>query len=159
MYPDAVAIDCTVSVTLTVIGAPGAGACPALDRELAGVRYLGSQPHSAVLREMSQHDVLVFPTLFEGFGLVMLEAMSQGLVVIATGNSGAPEIITDGVNGYVIPIRSVQALVDRLETLAKDRSRLQEMGNAALATARRLSWAAYRRGLIELVAPGALATP
>jgi glycosyltransferase involved in cell wall biosynthesis len=100
---------------------------------------------------MREHDVLVLPTLFEGFSLVLLEAMSQGLVVVSTANSGGGEIIEDGCNGFIVPIRDVDALVEPLAILAGDRERLQDMGNAALATARRCSWEAYRHRLIDLV--------
>ncbi len=136
---------------LTVIGTAGGPPCPALDRALSGVRYLGSQPNAVVLREMREHDVLVFPTLFDGFGLVMLEAMSQGLVVVATTNSGSREIIEDGRNGYIVPIRDADALVDRLARLDRDRALLHDLANASLATALRCSWDAYRRRLLELV--------
>jgi glycosyltransferase involved in cell wall biosynthesis len=57
---------------------------------------IAGSPHfriHEVLREMQRHDVLVFPSLFEGFGLVIVEAMSQGLPVITTSHTAGPDII------------------------------------------------------------------
>jgi glycosyltransferase involved in cell wall biosynthesis len=140
------------AATLTVIGRRAGGGCAALDRELAGARYIESLPHAGIFAEMRSHDVLLFPTLFEGFSLVILEALAHGLVVITTPNSGATEVISDGVDGFVVPIRDVDAIHARLELLATRPGRLQEMAAAAVATARRCSWETYRERLAGLVA-------
>ena len=85
--------------------------------------WIPSLPHDELLREMSRHDVLVLPSLHEGFGLVMTEAMSQGLVVITTPHTAGPDLITDGVDGFVVPIRSAAAIEEKLEILrARSRS-------------------------------------
>lgn len=140
------------AVRLTVIGKrEGGSACPALDAELARVRYIESLPHPEILREMRAHDVLLFPTLFDGFGLVILEALSQGLPVISTPNSGAPDVLSDGVDGFIIPIRDSEALVERVARLARDRSLLRDMSEAALATARRATWDVYRQRLAGMI--------
>lgn len=140
------------AATLTVIGRrEGGGACPALDAELGRVRYIESLPHHEILREMRAHDVLLFPTLFDGFGLVILEALAQGLPVISTPNSGAPDVLNDGRDGFIVPIRDSAALVDRVARLARDRCLLRDMSVAALATARRATWDAYRARLAALV--------
>ena len=143
------------AATLTVIGRrEGGGVCPALDAELSRVRYIESLPHQEILREMRAHDVLLFPTLFDGFGLVILEALAQGLPVISTPNSGAPDVLSDGIDGFIVPIRDSEALVDRVARLARDRSLLRDMSEAALATARRATWDIYRARLAALVGEG-----
>ena len=63
--------------------------CEELDAALARYRYVPSVPHAHVLAEMERHDVLAFPTLSEGLALVILEAMSRGMAVVTTPNSGA----------------------------------------------------------------------
>jgi glycosyltransferase involved in cell wall biosynthesis len=113
-------------------------------------RWISSLPHAELLREMASHDVLVLPSLHEGFGLVISEAMAQGLVVIATPNTVAPDLIDDGVDGFIVPIRSVEAIVEKLELLGKDRDRLYEMKQAAGRKAQAHSWEGYRRGLIRM---------
>jgi glycosyltransferase involved in cell wall biosynthesis len=100
---------------------------------------------------MRRHDVLVFSSLFEGFGLVVTEALSQGLPVITTPHTCGPDILEDGVDGFIVPIRNPEAIAEKLEHLASDRSLLAEMSQAALKKARILSWAEYRRRIVEVV--------
>jgi glycosyltransferase involved in cell wall biosynthesis len=137
-------------VDLTLIGRPG-GRCPALERELSSHRWIPSLPHAQILEEMERHDVLLFPSLFEGFGLVILEAMSRGLPVITTSHTAGPDIIKDGVDGFIVPIRSAEAITQHLTTLMRDRERLQSMGEAARRTAAGCSWENYRRTLVDSV--------
>jgi glycosyltransferase involved in cell wall biosynthesis len=113
-------------------------------------RWIPSLPYNDLLREMARHDVLVLPSLHEGFGLVIGEAMAQGLVVIATPHSAAPDLIDDGVDGFLIPIRSTEAIVEKLELLLQEPARLREMKLAARRKAQTHSWEAYRRALVRL---------
>lgn len=113
-------------------------------------RWIPSLAYDELLREMSRHDVLVLPSLHEGFGLVLGEAMAQGLVVIATAHSAAPDLIDDGVDGFIIPVRSADAIVERLELLLLDLARLREMKQAARRKAQAHSWETYRRALVRL---------
>ena len=107
------------SVSLTVIGNKVTEDCPALDRELAKHRWIPSLPHERVLEEMRAHHVLVFPSLFEGFGLVITEAMSQGLPVITTERTAGPDLIKHGENGWLVKAGSTEALVQQLEMLVR----------------------------------------
>jgi len=113
-------------------------------------RWIPSLAYDEVLHEMARHDVLVLPSLHEGFGLVIGEAMAQGLVVIATPNSAAPDLIDDGVDGFIVPIRSAEAIAEKLELLRHDPARLREMKQAAHQKAKIHSWEAYRRTLVRL---------
>lgn len=132
---------------LTLIGRPTTGQCAALNSALQRHHWIETLPHPQILEQMRQHDVLVFPTLFDGFGLVLTEALSQGLPVITTLHSGAPECIRDGVEGFIVPIRSSLAIAERLQQLACDRERLAAMRQACLVRAAELSWAVYEQGL------------
>jgi alpha-maltose-1-phosphate synthase len=133
-------------ISLTMVGGRVAE-CPALDAELARHRHIPSLPHDQVLNLMREHDVLVFPSLFEGFGLVITEALSQGLVVITTPNTAGPDLLTDGHDGFVVPIRDSRAIADRLERVRADRTLLATMGTRALHTAERRGWDSFRRDL------------
>ena len=139
------------SAELTLIGRKTSDACAPLEAATREHRWIPSLPHSEVLAEMSRHDILVFPTLFEGFGLVILEAMSQGLPVITTRNSGGSDVIQDGIDGFIVSIRSASAIAERLDLLAHDRKLLTSMKNAAGASAIRHSWQQYRQRLVEVV--------
>ena len=127
------------AVTLTVIGRK-VGQADVLDSNCAKHRWLSSLPHPEILAEMRRHDVFVFPSLFEGLALVTGEALSQGLPVITTPNSGGTDILRDGVDGFVVPIRDSEAIAERLIQLHQDRRLLKQMSDAALEGAVRLDW-------------------
>jgi glycosyltransferase involved in cell wall biosynthesis len=113
-------------------------------------RWIPSLPHDELLQEMSTHDVLVLPSLHEGFGLVMTEAMGQGLVVITTPQTAGPDLLSDGVDGILVPIRSSVAIAEKLALLLHDRDRLRAMQGAALCRASFFSWENYRQRLAQL---------
>ena len=136
-------------VELTLIGRKGAEGCAPLEDAVKRHRWIPSLPHAEILREMERHDVFVFPSLFEGFGLVILEAMSRGLPVVTTSHTAGPDVITDGVDGFIVPIRSAEAIAEKLDLLAGDRALLAQMKHAALETARRNTWENYRHRLVE----------
>jgi len=140
-------------VTLTLIGMPTTQDCQPLNDALKIHQHISSLPHGQILAQMRRHDVLLFPTLFDGFGLVITEALSQGLPVIATRHSGAPECIRDGVEGFIVPIRDTQSIFERLQLLANNRQKLAEMRLACLRRAADLSWASYEAGLCYAVRP------
>ena len=110
-------------------------------------RWIPSLPHEELLEEMSRQDVLVLPSLHEGFGLVIPEAMAQGLVVITTPHTGGPDLIVDGIDGFIVPIRSAEAIEERLTRLLMDKKLLAEMKWAARRKAEMRPWKAYREQL------------
>jgi glycosyltransferase involved in cell wall biosynthesis len=91
--------------------------------------------------------VLVFPTLYDGFGLVVSEALSRGLPVITTSNAGAAELIDEGATGFVVPPSDASALAERIEWCASHPRQLLEMRPRALAAARQMTWARFRTDL------------
>lgn len=136
---------------LTLLGMKTVGGCAPLEAATRAHRWVPSLPHAGVLAEMARADVLVFPSLFEGFGLVIPEAFSRGLPVIATAHTALPDLLTaDGTEGFVVPVRSAGAIAERLETLAGNPERLRAMKVAALRRAAALRWEDYRRRLCEL---------
>ena len=97
-------------------------------------------------------DVFVFPSFFEGFGLVLLEAMACGLPVIASESTAGPDVITEAC-GRLVPAGNVDALVECLRWFDKNRGQLAAMSRAARVQAERCSWGNYRRSVSEAVAP------
>lgn len=138
-------------IALTLIGRKVSEQCVPLNAALEMHRWIPTLSHGAVLREMAASDVLVFPSLFEGFGLVILEAMAQGIPVIATPHTAGPDLIEDGRDGFIIPIRSAEAIAEKLDLLIADGSLLSEMKSAARETALRRVWADYRTRLLQTV--------
>ena len=100
-------------VELTLLGTKPVADCPALDAAARAHRWIPTLPHAEVLAEMERQDVLVFPSLFEGFGLVILEAMSRGVPVITTAHTAGPDLIADGEDGFIVPIRSAAAIAEK----------------------------------------------
>lgn len=80
---------------------------------------------------LAGYDLLLMPSLWEGFGLVLLEAMAQGLPIVASRVSAIPEVVTDGETGLLVPPRDVDALAAALNTLLRDTDRRAAYGVAA----------------------------
>ncbi|MEO6870626.1 MAG: glycosyltransferase family 4 protein [Chthoniobacterales bacterium] len=136
-------------IEFTLVGRRVSDAVPSAAL-LAKYRWIPSLPHDELLQEMSRHDVLVLPSLHEGFGLVLSEAMSQGLVVITTPQTGGPDLIADGADGFLVPIRSADAIEEKLALLAHDRERLVAMQAAAQEKAASLTWKNYRQAIVRM---------
>jgi glycosyltransferase involved in cell wall biosynthesis len=112
-------------------------------REYPEFTYLPTRPHPEVLAAMRTCDVLCLPSLVEGRALVVQEAMSQGLPVIVTPHTGADDLVADGRNGFVVPVRAPAAIAEKLAWLADHPEARPELGRAARAAAARLTWPAY----------------
>ena len=97
-------------VTFTMIGQQTTQDCEPLNKALDQHAWIQTLPHDQILQQMKNHDVLLFPTLFDGFGLVITEALSQGIPIITTINSGGPECIRHGTEGFLVPIRDTNAI-------------------------------------------------
>lgn len=98
------------------------------------------------------YDALVLPTLFEGFGLVIVEAMAAGLPVITTANSIGPDVITDRQNGYIVPIRDSFAIQQAIgELIQLTPIQYQTMRQAARDAAMAFTWDRYAENLSQLL--------
>ena len=106
-------------------------------------------PHDKLQAELHKADCFVLPSILEGFGQVILEAMATGIPVIATENTAAIDIIENGIDGFVTPIRDIQALKQHLEKLQADFSFEQAMGKAAYEKAKIYSWEKFRSDFVS----------
>lgn len=111
------------------------------------IRMHGHLDQESVYRLMAASDVLVFPTLSDGFGLVQLEAMSLGLPVISTTTCG--DVVRDGVDGLRIALRDPEAIVGALRRLAAEPDFHRQMSAAALSRAGDFSPAAQFRAILS----------
>ncbi len=97
-------------------------------------------PRSTIEREYQAADLLAFPTLGDGFGLAIQEAMCCGTPVVTTPCGGGPECVAHGEEGWIVPARSVDALVETLREAYADPSRVYQAGLAARRRAERWTW-------------------
>lgn len=111
-----------------------------LDRYAGIFRHWPHVAKSDLPARYAAADLCAFPTLGDGFGLVIQEAMCCGTAVVTTPCGGGPECITDEVDGWIVPPRDVDALVGRMREAGADRERLFAMGQAARARAERWTW-------------------
>lgn len=93
--------------------------------------HIGHVPQAELYRYYSQGSVFVLMSIEEGLALVQPQAMACGLPLICTTNTGGDDIIRDGIEGFVLPIRDVDALKNRLTYLYKNPEKLKQMGIAA----------------------------
>ena len=120
-------------------------------RQFADFVYEPPRPHVEVLQLMQTCDVLVLPSIVEGRALVQQEAMACGLPVIVTKNAGADDLVIEGETGFLVPIRSPEAIAERIGWFAQNRSRIDGMGIAAQRRARQLTWHAYGEQVVAAV--------
>jgi alpha-maltose-1-phosphate synthase len=106
-------------------------------------RHVSHVPFHEVHTLFQDADVFVYPSLHEGSAFVTYEALASGLPIVTTPNAGS--VVRDGVEGFVVPIRDVDALVERIERLHRDPDLRRAMSEAARARARDFTWAHYRR--------------
>lgn len=128
------------TLSCTIIGeGPLRGELERLIRELgidAHVRMVGSQNHDAVVEVMAQSHILIAPSVTaadgdeEGIPNTLKEAMAMGLPVISTVHAGIPELVEDGVSGFLVPERDVEALADRLRHLVDHPETWAALGRA-----------------------------
>lgn len=118
-------------------------------------RRTGPVSRAELRRLYETSDVLCMPSLAEGFGLVYLEAMAHGTPVIATPNTGAADLVRDAEDGFVVPVRDVDALAARLAWCHAHRGELAAMRAGARRLAERYSWGAFRRGVVAALGGGA----
>jgi glycosyltransferase involved in cell wall biosynthesis len=124
-------------VMLTIVGdGPGRARLEARIATLGlenHVRLTGAQSQADVARWMAWADVFVLPSFAEGLPIVLMEAMAARRAVVATRIAGIPELVEDGVNGFLVAASDVDALADRVERLLGDPDMRLAMGDAGRA--------------------------
>lgn len=136
------------SIDFTVIGSIPNNAMNVRER-ISKYHYLGNLSHDDVLTHMRNSDVLLFPTLTDGFGMVVTESMSQGTPVITTPNSCGKDIIQTNYDGWIVPIQNSQAIVEILNNIVLNPSLLSCVSKNAIEKAKCRSWEVYEDELCD----------
>jgi glycosyltransferase involved in cell wall biosynthesis len=114
--------------------------------DLPGVRLMGHVPDQ--LAAFQSAHVFVMPSVEDGFGLAVIEAMACGLPVIVSDHTGAADLVRQGESGFVVPYSGVAQYMDALETLRADPDLRRETGGAGHATAQEQTWDQYREQMV-----------
>ncbi len=96
-------------------------------------------------------DLFVFPSVAEGFGQVLLEALASGLPILSTTHTAAPDLIEHGVQGFIVEPRRPDLLAEKIEWAAEHRAELAAMGERARERAARFTVERFRAGIVSAV--------
>lgn len=113
------------------------------------VRVRPSVSASELLREYQRADLFVLPSVAEGFGQVLLEAMASGVPVLGTTHTAAPDLVREGIDGFVVQPRRPDLLARRIEWAHSHRTELAEMGRHARARALTFTHARFRAEVVQ----------
>lgn len=144
-------------MTLRLWGSPGARPvarymreqmheCPDIQLEPGSVSVIGPG------EVYGKSDVLVMPSLADGFGYVVAEAMACGIPVIVTNTTGAAQWVEDGVHGYIVPPADTAAIADCLEYLRRNPELARRMGKAARQQMRQLTMERFQSSHAAMIA-------
>ncbi|HUZ94606.1 MAG TPA: glycosyltransferase family 4 protein [Edaphobacter sp.] len=108
------------------------------------VEFFGSVKQETLAQFMSTSHVMVLPSLEEGLALVQGQALACGCPVLCSTNTGGEDLFTDGVEGFIVPIRDVEALTEKMQQLADDPALQSRMSEAALRRVQSIGgWSDY----------------
>ena len=120
--------------------------------DLPGLRVMGHVPDQ--LAAFQSADVFVAPSVEDGFGLTVTEAMACGLPVIVSDHVGAADLVTPDESGFVVPYDNIAGYVMALETLRANPDRARQMGQAGRAAAVNQTWDVYRQARVNCYLTG-----
>ncbi len=129
---------------ITFVGALSPEMEPILKRYEGLFTWAGAMPKTQLHNVYRDASVFVLPSLADSFSLATLEAMSSGVPVIISENTGAREMVTQGCEGFVVPIRNAAAIAEHLAYLYHHYEAAAEMGRAGARRARTCTWERYR---------------
>jgi glycosyltransferase involved in cell wall biosynthesis len=138
---------------LLLIGGVDQSMAPILENAItedSRIHAVGHVPRAELPSLYKTGSVFVFPSLADAWGLVVFEAMASGLPAIVTENTGSKEAVQQGQTGFVVPIRDVDAISDKLHYLYTHPETREEMGAAASLSALEYSWENYGRKLMTV---------
>jgi len=137
---------------LTIVGGESGEPIPQLNefRKRCDVTFAGHIPNTQLPNLMSSSHVLVLPSVEEGLAMVQAEALACGCPVIATRHTGSEDLYSDGQEGFIVPIRSAEALTEKLQRLADDPQLRAEMSRTAIARAATIrGWDGYGEAVVH----------
>ena len=113
--------------------------------------YEAGRPHHEILNLMKSCDIFCLPSIVEGRALVLQEAMSQGLPIVITPNTGGSDLVVEGETGFIVPIRSPEAIAERIAWFGDNLDRLPGMSRNAQLKAAMYTWENYGDSIVRFI--------
>ncbi len=113
--------------------------------------FIGQVPNRKLIERMKRNHLFIFPSLFEGFGQVLLEALSCSLPVITTVNTGGYDIINNGKDGFITPIRDTEKTIEILNNLYQNEELRRSIAENAFLKANSFTWSRYQNEINKIV--------
>lgn len=116
----------------------------------ANVNFCGSTTRETLRNLYHSSDLFVLPSLEDGFGMVIGEAMAAGLPVVCTTSTGAPDMITDGKEGFMVPPADSAALAEKILYIYENADQRCAMGQAGQKTIQNFTWDIYGARVFDM---------
>lgn len=113
------------------------------------VNFKGRVSYEELMQEYASNHIFIFPSMGEGFGLVLLEALASGLPIIASKNCAGPDLIDTGKNGFIIDAGNTEQLKQQIIWFKNNQIKIIEMSKNARQTALQFSWNNYEECLVN----------
>ena len=114
-------------------------------------KFLGQISNDDLLKRMKKSHIFLFPSLFEGFGQVLLESFSCGLPIITTFNTAGSDLIENGKSGFLTPIRDITKTTEILFNLYENEELRKSIAECAFSTIKKYSWENYQKELSKVI--------
>jgi glycosyltransferase involved in cell wall biosynthesis len=116
------------------------------------IRWNPTVTKDELFKQYQEADLLIFPTLCDGFGMVLTEALSNGCPVLTTSSAGSADFIKNGENGFVVSPGDSKAIAAVMRHCIDDAAHFRHMRESCLQTARSWQWSDYRKTVIDKIA-------
>lgn len=115
--------------------------------DVVDIKLLGHLNGEDIKTEFENADILLFMTLYDGFGLSVLEAMSYGVIVLCSKNAGVVDVIEDGVDGFIFDPSDLNGINDTISMLSKNITLRKTISRNAYEKSKTVSWSAYSQDI------------
>lgn len=139
------------NITFNIVGSRNEAFKDILNKYESYVKFHGFLYKEKLYRQYESNHIFVFPSMGEGFGLVLLEAMAAGLPVITTRNCGGADIVEEGENGFFVNVGDTDGLVERIRWCINHPEEIERMSIKATETAKQYTWKRYEDGIVDAI--------
>jgi glycosyltransferase involved in cell wall biosynthesis len=135
-------------VSLSVLGQPSMP-IDFYRKQFSEFEYYPACTNSRVREIMQQHDALVLPSIVEGRALVQQEALSCGIPIIVTPNSGGDDLVEEGLTGHLVPIRSPEKIAETISSMIARKKNRGDIQKLCQKKAMEYTWDKYAQNIID----------